>query len=940
MPEISATLDRFCVTDVGSTTTKAILFEKKDGKWRFVRKEAPTTVERPHEDVAIGVINAIEALQRETGQHLLKDGVPCVPYFCTSSAGGGLAMVVTGLVRDLTAESADRAALGAGAIVLDVIAMNDGRTPYRKIEDLRLLRPDMVLLAGGFDGDNISGPVYLAELIVESELHPKLDPNAKLDIVYAGNVNAGHYVAEVLQEDFAFHPVANIRPDGRHENPEPARKAIHSLFMDHVMSQAPGYERIKSWVAAPIRPTPAAFANILSAVSKDLGKTVMAVDIGGATTDVFTAVGGRAFRTVSANMGMSYSIRNVAESGGIASINRFRRLQLTDTEMWNHIGNKHISPTQLPATREDVEIERAVATIAIREAVSQHLRVMHTVAEEIATHGPESDILLHGGRPAQIDELRPEGLVELRLEDYNMVIGSGGILSHSPRDAAAMMLLDALQPNGIVELAVDSAFMFPHLGVLAEVNEDLAKQIFYEVGLLRLGTAFAPAGHEAAEPLEVSGQTAGGRAIGVSVKPDEVMRVPLGENEKLGLRWKPADEDREFTVKGGVCGLIVDNRSRPVEHAADSLLQGEYLPAPRESEVEQEARARKGTINLRRELAIPGEIFVCAGDKVETDTLVARGTRQFLRPFFIDVPGILDIRPEDTERYMARKIGDVIGLDDVIAKKPRELLPSKTVRSNVRARIERILPNGTVLVRELPELAREYVTVKAAEELGKPPRQIERFLKVKVGQEVERGQWLAAETGPGGVRCSASPIRGKVNRIDLNFGMVVIEPLLEELEVRGWLPGSVEEVSDKGCVVRGSGTVIQGIWGLGGESAGLLTFGAPEPGKIIVRHFADSSLLAATEASGAAGLIVGGLDLKDTIGTDLGFTVVLTEGFGRQEMAGEIYTILEVHEGRLTLIDGTTQLRIGVRRPIIILPDSDDHPRSGRSPEPNHALKS
>jgi hypothetical protein len=157
-----------CITDVGSTTTKALLFERRNGAWRYVRREAPTTVEKPHEDVAVGVLNAIRALEKETGLKLLEGGRPCVPYLSTSSAGGGLAMVVTGLVRELTADSADRVALGAGAIVLDVFAMNDGRTPYRKIEDLKRLRPDMVLLAGGFDGDNISGPVYLAELVVES----------------------------------------------------------------------------------------------------------------------------------------------------------------------------------------------------------------------------------------------------------------------------------------------------------------------------------------------------------------------------------------------------------------------------------------------------------------------------------------------------------------------------------------------------------------------------------------------------------------------------------------------------------------------------------------------------------------------------------------------------------------------------------------------------
>jgi uncharacterized protein (TIGR01319 family) len=922
MPGISADSNLFCIADVGSTTTKAILFEKQDGKWLFSRKEAPTTVEKPHEDVAIGVIRALEALERETGHRLLKDGVPCVPYLCTSSAGGGLAMVVTGLVRDLTAESADRAALGAGAIVLDVIAMNDGRTPYRKIEDLKTLRPDMVLLAGGFDGDNISGPVYLAELIVESGLRPKLSTEADLDIVYAGNANATDYVGEVLKQDFEFRPVPNIRPTGTRENPEPARKAIHGLFMDHVMSQAPGYERIKSWVAAPIRPTPAAFANILAAVSKDSEKTMMAIDIGGATTDVFTAVGGRVFRTVSANLGMSYSIRNVVEAGGTASIKVFRRPQLTDGELWNHIGNKYINPTRLPATHEDVRTEWAVATVAIREAVTQHLRVMHSTAEEVPLR-LEIDVLLRGGRPTWREGLKPDGRVELTLEDYDVVIGSGGILSHSPREAAAMMLLDALQPNGIVELAVDSAFMFPHLGVLAEANGDLARELFYELGLVGLGTVYAPAGHEKAQPVRVEGRTTGGRVVDESVDPGEVRAVSMGDDERLALRWGSTAQEHEFAVSGGVCGLIIDNRTRPVEYAADGLLQGDYTPPVREFTVDVEERIRKGAIRLRRELAIPGKVFVGIGDRVQTDTLIARSTRQFLRPFFIEVAKQLDIPPEDTEGYLLKKVGDEIDLGDIIAKRPRTLVSFKTVRSNVRARIQKMLPNGTLVARELPELARKYVTVKAAEDLGKPAWEIKPFLRVEVGQHVERGQWLAADVGPRGVRYSASPMRGKVNRIDLGFGMVVIEPLLEELEIHGWLGGSVEELSEAGCVVAGRGILIQGIWGLGGEASGMLTLGEPEAGRVSVCHYADSGVLAAAKEVGAAGLIVGGLDLKDMIGAEPGFTAVVTEGFGSHQMAAEIYEILEAHEGRLALIDGTTQLRVGVRRPIVILPVDD-----------------
>ena len=149
-------------TDCGSTTTKAILIQLVDGVYRQThRGEAPTTVEAPFADVTVGVINAITEVQELSGRrfvdetgHIIRPGTAdegCDIYISTSSAGGGLQMMVAGVVRSMTAESAERAALGAGAIVMDVIASNDKRLPHQQIERIRHLRPDMILLSGGIE---------------------------------------------------------------------------------------------------------------------------------------------------------------------------------------------------------------------------------------------------------------------------------------------------------------------------------------------------------------------------------------------------------------------------------------------------------------------------------------------------------------------------------------------------------------------------------------------------------------------------------------------------------------------------------------------------------------------------------------------------------------------------------------------------------------------
>ena len=189
-------LDVIVATDCGSTTTKAIMIERKsDGYRQTFRGEAPTTVEAPFEDVTQGVLNAMQELEELSGRKIIdwkaledpkrdptvlpfitpadgNDGVDI--YISTSSAGGGLQMMVAGVVKAMTGESAQRAALGGGAIVMDILASNDGRLPHERIERIRRLRPDMILLSGGVDGGTTKHVAEMAELIAAADPRPRL----------------------------------------------------------------------------------------------------------------------------------------------------------------------------------------------------------------------------------------------------------------------------------------------------------------------------------------------------------------------------------------------------------------------------------------------------------------------------------------------------------------------------------------------------------------------------------------------------------------------------------------------------------------------------------------------------------------------------------------------------------------------------------------------
>ena len=201
-------LKTILATDCGSTTTKAILIEYNDSEYRLTyRGEAPTTVEAPFEDVTRGVLNAVMEIEELSGRQIISNEEIITPskgnmgvdiYISTSSAGGGLQMMVAGVVKSMSGESAERAALGAVSIVMDIIASNDGRKAHEKIKRIRELRPDMILLSGGIDGGTVSHVVELAEILAAANPKPRLGNEYKLPIIYAGNNKAQKTVKDTL----------------------------------------------------------------------------------------------------------------------------------------------------------------------------------------------------------------------------------------------------------------------------------------------------------------------------------------------------------------------------------------------------------------------------------------------------------------------------------------------------------------------------------------------------------------------------------------------------------------------------------------------------------------------------------------------------------------------------------------------------------------------
>lgn len=578
--EINAIL----ATDCGSTTTKAILIEKKNGEYRLVvRGEAPTTVEAPFEDVTKGVLNAIREVEELADKEILAGEKIITPrvgkrkgvdlYISTSSAGGGLQMMVAGVVKTMTAESAARAALGAGAIVMETIASNDGRLSYEKIELIRKLRPDMILLSGGIDGGTVKHVVELAEIIGAADPKPRFGTGYNLPVIYAGNKDAQDSIKENLEKKTDLSIVDNLRPLLEMENLEPARREIHDLFMEHVMAHAPGYKKLMNWTEVPIMPTPGAVGLLIKTIAENEKIQVIGVDIGGATTDIFSVFQKIFNRTVSANLGMSYSISNVLAEAGVENIMRWVPFKVDRKYLRNMIKNKMIRPTTIPQTLKGLQLEQAIAREALRLAFVQH-KSMAVGLKGIQQERTISDAFSQAATGASLVDMM----------HLDLVVGSGGALSHAPRrNQAAFMVIDGFLPEGVTRLAVDSIFMMPQLGVLSTVNEKAATEVFDKDCLIRLGTCIAPVGNgkEGRPCVTVSLED---KKIEVNYR--DMVLIPLGVGEKKEAIITPTKsfdvgagkgKQLKTLVDGGIVGLIIDARGRPFELPEDNSKRIELL---------------------------------------------------------------------------------------------------------------------------------------------------------------------------------------------------------------------------------------------------------------------------------------------------------------------------------------------------------------------------
>ena len=457
----------YLAIDFGSTYTKLTAIDL-DNEVILATAKDITTVE---DDIMIGFNKAFNKLKIEINKKINFDEISFVNKTACSSAAGGLKMVAIGLVPELTAEAAKKAALGAGARVIKTYAYE---LNSRELEEIKNTALDIILLAGGTDGGNKESIIHNAKMLAEFKV--------KIPVVVAGNKAATDEIENILKEaEIDCYITENVMPFINKLNVEPSREEIRKVFMNKIV-EAKGMKKAEEFIKGILMPTPAAVlkASEILATGTDeeegLGDLIV-VDIGGATTDIHSIAKGEptkpsimikgleepyAKRTVEGDLGMRYSAIALLEASGTRKIRNYLHDSLKQIDVKAQCQFRHDNIKMVPQSEEEIRFDEAMAKAATELAMTRHCGVLECV------YTPMGTMFNQSGKD---------------LTETPYVIGTGGVIIHSlnPKDILKAGNFNEEDPIHLKPIApkflVDKTYILSSMGLLAQEYPNTAIRI-------------------------------------------------------------------------------------------------------------------------------------------------------------------------------------------------------------------------------------------------------------------------------------------------------------------------------------------------------------------------------------------------------------------------------------------------------------------------------
>ena len=576
MPASLVQNESILAIDVGATVTRAVLFDVVEGQYRFVASaQAPSTAEAPFKDIGIGVREAITNLQNVTGARLLgehdnnliapaqPDGSGVDAVVGTISAGPAVKTVVVGLLSDVSVQSARRLAESTYSRIVDTLDLSDHRRPDQQMDSIVRSRPDLVVLTGGTDGgasrsiQKMLEAIGLACYLMPLEKRPM--------ILYAGNQKLADDVKELLGGHAGKVEVSyNVRPSLETEDLDPGRYELALLMTKLRQRQIRGVEELNLWTAGNLLPTAYARGRMIRFLSKLYESTrgLLCVNVGASATSVSAGFAGELALGVYPQYGIGENLAGLLQQTDIEDIMRWLQLDISANMLREYMFQKSLYPSSIPATKDEVAITQALARQALYLAV-------RTVQKDFPVHA----------RPGRDGVMPP----------LDLILGAGGVISEGTSlGQSLLLLLDAIQPVGIMPILLDQNNLLPLLGVAASRSHYLPVQVIESGAFIGLGTVVSviASANYGDQVLRARLSYADGTEARAEVKFGalELLPLPNGQTARLSLQpFHRADaglgsgKSGTVTVTGGALGVVIDARGRPLQIPSDPVRRRELM---------------------------------------------------------------------------------------------------------------------------------------------------------------------------------------------------------------------------------------------------------------------------------------------------------------------------------------------------------------------------
>ena len=551
--------------DIGTVHTRALLFDVVEETYHFIAAGvAPSTSEPPLNDIGLGVQDAIRDLQQLTGHILLNQenslilpsqvsGEGIDRIYITYSIGKPLVIATFGLMGDVSLQSINKLAATVKGQVVQSISLNDPRTIHEQIDDVLNACPDLILFGGGTDRGASRSVKKMADLIAAIL---QLIPQARRPpVVFSGNLLLAKPIQEMLDAYTQFSNTGNIRPDMETEEIDAATEELAGIVTKIRSNEIDELKQLAQLCNDEPCPSANAIGRITRFLSKvgDPEKGILSIDLGAATTITASAVNGSLNLNV-LPVGSAQGFEKFLRAAPFSEISQWfpsgTNLEDAREQLWQ----KTLFPTSLPMTHETLAVEQCAYRALLR-------LIMHDLASRGA----------------------------LAENGYETILCSGAALTQagSPQQLL-MMLLDGIQPRGISTFILDSHSILSTLGAIARTLPLLPVQVLESSAFTNLATVISveSALRAGSQVLHVHLQTSDGKIKEANVKQGSLTFIPLrtGENAIVDLelnRLTRVDAleltGPHFKINGGMCGLIIDARGRPIKLPGNPAVRGELI---------------------------------------------------------------------------------------------------------------------------------------------------------------------------------------------------------------------------------------------------------------------------------------------------------------------------------------------------------------------------